>query len=134
MSDTAKPLPYITPLTQPFWNATKAGRLEVQECIDCGHKRFPPSRMCEDCLSERVRWVQVSGRGIVWSVCEFHRQYFKGIDVPYNVALVRLDEGPRMYTNIVGAEYGQIEPDMKVEAVFERATDTVTLLKFRIVS
>ncbi len=131
MSETARPLPYITPLTQPFWDATKAGRLEVQRCTACGHMRFPPSQVCEDCLSEEAQWVQVSGRGTVWSVCEFHRQYFKGIDVPYNVALVRLEEGPRMYTNIVGAAYDQIEPGMKVEAVFEPVTDGVTLLKFR---
>jgi uncharacterized protein len=131
MSEYTKPLPLITPLTQPFWDAARAGRLDVQYCSACGHHRFPPSKVCENCLSEDSRWVSVSGRGTVWSVCEFHRPYFEGFDLPYNVALVRLDEGPRMYTNIIEVPYDRIEIGMRVEAVFEKATETVTLLKFR---
>ena len=133
MTEYAKPLPHITPQTQPFWDATREGRLVVQRCGACGRLRFPAASICDECLSEESAWVPVSGRGTVWSMCEFHRLYFKGFaeDIPYNVALVRLDEGPRMYTNIVGIPYADITIGMAVEAAFEPATDAVTLLKFR---
>lgn len=133
MTAYAKPLPHITPLTQPFWDAARAGRLEVQKCGQCGKLRFPPAKVCDECMSEATTWVAVSGRGTIWSMCEFHRLYFKGFEaeLPYNVALVRLDEGPRMYTNLVGIAYGDIEIGMRVEAVFEPVTDVVTLVKFR---
>ncbi len=133
MSDYAKPLPHVTQLTQPFWDAAKAGRLVVQQCGRCGHRQFPPSRFCDCCLSDDTAWVDASPLGTVWSACEFHRAYFKGFapDLPYNVALVRLDDGPRMYTNLVGIDYDQVEVGMRVEAVFEPVTDIVTLVKFR---
>lgn len=125
-----KPLPFVTPMTEPFWAGTRAGRVSVQRCVGCGHLRFPPSGVCDECLGEATEWVTLSGKGTVWSVCEFHRQYFKGFETPYNVALVRLDEGPRMYTNIVGTAYEDILPGMRVRAVFDAVTDAVTLLKF----
>lgn len=133
MSTYTKPLPHVTTLTQPFWDAARAGRLEVQKCGSCGRLRFPPAKICDECMSEETSWVQVSGRGTVWSVCEFHRSYFKGFaaEMPYNVALVCLDEGPRMYSNLVGIPYDRTEIGMRVEAAFEPVTDTVTLVKFR---
>jgi len=128
----AKPLPQITAGTKPFWEATRAGRLTVQRCAACGKMRFPAASICDDCLSAEAAWVEVSGLGTVWSFCEFHRLYFKGFepDLPYNVALVRLDEGPRMYTNIVGVPILDIKVDMRVKAVFEPVSDEVTLVKF----
>ncbi len=132
MSAYAKPLPHVTPLTQPFWDGARAGRLLVQRCGQCGTFRFPPARICHACLSEEVAWVPVSGRGTVWSMCEFHRSYFKGFeaDLPYNVVLVRLEEGPRLYSNLVGLPYERITIGMRVQAVFEPVTEEVTLLKF----
>ena len=132
MTDYLKPLPIVSPLTQPFWDGARSGRLVVQKCGDCGKHRFPASTICDACLSEQAAWVEVSGKATVWSVCEFHRVYFKGFanEIPYNVALVRLDEGPRMYTNLVGISYGQVEIDMRVEAVFEPASAAITLVKF----
>ena len=110
MTDYLKPLPIVSPLTQPFWDGARSGRLVVQKCGDCGKHRFPASTICDACLSEQAAWVEVSGQATVWSVCEFHRVYFKGFanEIPYNVALVRLDEGPRMYTNLVGISYGTL--------------------------
>jgi len=132
VSAYAKPLPHVTPLTQPFWDGARAGRLLVQRCGQCGTFRFPPARICHACLSEEVAWVPVSGRGTVWSMCEFHRSYFKGFeaDLPYNVVLVRLEEGPRLYSNLVGLPYERITIGMRVQAVFEPVTEEVTLLKF----
>ena len=125
MSEYAKPLPVVTPQTQPFWDATRVGELRVQRCGQCGQLRFPPASICDECLSAEVSWFPVSGRGTVWSMCEFHRVYFKGFadEMPYNVVLVRLDEGPRMYSNIVGVAYADIEVGMRVQAVFDAVTD-----------
>ena len=131
MSGPARPLPVVTELTRPFWDAARAGRLAVQKCQECGKLRFPASPLCDACLATSTAWVEVSGRGTVWSACEFHRSYFPGFDVPYAVALVRLDEGVRMYTNLVGVDYAGIEPGMRVQAVFDPVTDDVTLIKFR---
>jgi uncharacterized OB-fold protein len=126
----ARPLPHITAATKPFWDATHNGQLTVQQCGSCRKLRFPPATICDNCLSGQAAWVPVSGRGTVWSLCEFHRPYFKGFELPYNVALVRLAEGPRMYTNIVGIPPEEIRIDMRVKAVFEAVTDAVTLVKF----
>lgn len=77
--------------------------------------------------------MQVSGRGTVWSACEFHRLYFKGFasELPYAVILVQLEEGPLLYSNLLGLDFDDIRIGMAVEAVFETVTEAVTLLKFR---
>lgn len=133
MNEHAKPLPQFTSLTRPYWDAARAGRLDIQRCGQCRTFRFPPARICHECLSEDAAWVRVSGRGSIWSMCEFHRLYFKGFepDLPYNVVLVRLDEGPRTYSNLVGISYDRIQIGMRVQAVFEPVTDEITLVKFR---
>lgn len=131
MTGYARPLPVITALNRPFWDASRAGRLVAQRCTSCGTWRFPPAPCCPECGSEQVEWAGLRGRGTVWSMCEFHRAYFKGFELPYNVALVALDEGPRFYTNLVGIAYSLIRIGMPVEAVFNPVTDDVTLTTFR---
>ena len=134
MSDSAyaKPLPKVDALNAPFWEGAKAGELRVQRCPDCGTLAFPPARHCARCLGERREWLRVSGRGTVSTFGVFHRLYFPAFerDLPYNVALVRLDEGPRLYTNLVGVRNEDIAIGMRVRARFEPVTDAVTLVKF----
>ena len=133
MTAYGKPLPTVTALTQPFWEAARAGYLSVQRCRTCGMLRFPPSRACDACGSAALEWVPVSGRGTVWSACEFHQVYFKGFaeDLPNNVVLVTLEEGPQLYSNLLDVQFDDIKSGMAVEAVFEPVTDTVTLVKFK---
>ena len=128
----AKPLPKIDERTKPHWEGNVVHELRVQRCDDCGTMRFPASRWCAHCLSENTSWQKVSGKGKVWSWCVFHRAYFKGFesDVPYAVALIELDEGPKMYSNLVGIPREQIKIGMRVRAVFDKVTDDVTLVKF----
>ena len=128
----AKPLPKIDERTKPHWEGNVVRELRVQRCDDCGTMRFPASRWCANCLSENTSWQKVSGKGKVWSWCVFHRAYFKGFesDVPYAVALVELDEGPKMYSNLVGIPRDQIKIGMRVRAVFDKVTNDVTLVKF----
>ena len=127
-----KPLPRVAPLNAPFWNAARSGRLKVQRCDACEALRFPPLPVCDLCGSNSATWVAMSGRGTVWSKCTFHRSYFAGFaaEIPYGVVLVELEEGPMLYSNIVGAPFDNVAIGDAVTAVFEAATDEVTLVKF----
>ena len=129
----AKPLPRPNRLSQPFWDGAKRHELMLQTCSACGHVRFPPSARCSRCLSAAYAWSQASGRGKVWSWIVMWQRYFAAFerDIPYNVAYVELEEGPRLMTNLVGVENEAIYCEMPVEVVFEDATPEISLPKFR---
>lgn len=132
MTGYAKPLPPDEAANRPFWDAARRGVLVLQRCLDCGSHRFPAARYCARCLGERSEWVATSGRGVVESCCTFRRAYwpaFEG-DVPYDVVQVRLDEGVRLFSNLVGVARGQIRTGMRVRACFDPVTPEVTLVKF----
>ena len=76
----------------------------LQRCLDCGRHRFPAARYCTQCRGERSEWVATSGSGVVESYCTFHRAYWPAFapDVPYDVVQVKLDEGVRLFSNLVG--------------------------------
>ena len=127
-----KPLPHIDDRNRPHWAGNAVRELRVQRCDDCGTLRFPASRWCPDCLSENTSWQTTSGKGQVWSWCVFHRAYFKGFepDLPYAVVLIELDEGVKIYSNLVGVPRDAIRIGMRVRAVYEKVNDEVTLVKF----
>ncbi len=129
----AKPLPVIDERSRPWWEAARRHKLQLQRCEQCGHLAFPPAPMCPGCRSTELGWIDVSGRGKVWSWTVFHKSYFAGFanEIPYAVAIVELEEGPRMWTQVVGIERDQLKMGMPVEVVFEDVTDEVTLVKFR---
>ncbi len=133
MSDYLKPLPALDDRNRPFWDAAGRGELHLQSCLDCGVLRFPATRYCAGCRGERSAWRKVSGRGKVQSFCVFHQVYFEGFrqDVPYNVVVVTLDDGPRLFSNLVGIANDEIRIGMPVEAFFDKATPDVTLVKFQ---
>jgi uncharacterized OB-fold protein len=132
MNPYTKPLPVLDGDNAPHWAGARERQLRVQRCTDCGRLRFPAARHCSDCLSEASEWISVSGRGEIWSHCRFHRVYFKGFEdeMPYTVVLVRLDEGPMLYSNMVGLAGEPIRIGQRVRAVFDDVTDEVTLIKF----
>ncbi|MNC96202.1 hypothetical protein D3C83_135090 [compost metagenome] len=80
-----------------------------------------------------VSWVRVSGRGVVWSWIVMHQRYFQEFeeDLPYNVAFIKLEEGPFLMSTVVGMPEEQIRCDLPGEATFEPATDEISILKFR---
>jgi len=135
MNTYQKPLPHIVPANEPFWKAAHEGRLVAQRCNDCEKLRLPASPVCDACLSERSEWTELGGQGTVWSVCEFHRAYFASFadELPYNVALVKLDEGPRLYTNLIGVPSSQITIGHRVIVAFDQVTETISLVKFRLI-
>jgi len=130
----AKPRPRIDAVSRGFWDNAREKRLTVQRCDDCADLHFPGSPVCPKCLSEKQSWVPVSGRGTLLSWVRFHRAYWDGFraDLPYLVALVGLEEGPMLMTNIVGASPEDLGIGQRVEAVFEKVDDEVTLPKFRL--
>lgn len=129
----AKPLPVFSPESRPFWDGCHRHELLVQRCARCRSYWFPPSQICPHCLEENWEWAKASGKGKVYSFVIYHRPYHPGFlnEVPYCVALVELEEGPRMITNIVG-EIKDIKCEAPVEVLFENVTNEVTLPKFRV--
>lgn len=128
-----KPLPQIGPDTKAFWEGCRRHEIRIQECGDCGHLRWPPAFLCPGCLSRNTRWVTASGRGKVYSYIVYHTAYDPAFqeDLPYVVALVELEEGPHLLTNIVGCDPGAVSCGMAVEVVWDDVTETVSLPKFR---
>ncbi|MEN9775596.1 MAG: hypothetical protein RL322_2666 [Pseudomonadota bacterium] len=127
-----KPLPVLDGENAPHWAGARERQVRVQRCGHCERLRFPAARYCSNCLSEESEWITLSGRGEIWSHCRFHRVYFKGFEdeMPYTVVLVRLDEGPLLYSNIVGLDERDVRIGMRVRAVFDDVTESVTLIKF----
>lgn len=126
MTTSAKATPRPTPETQPFWDGCSAGELRLQRCRPCGAHYFPPRPFCPTCLSDDVEWQTVSGRGSLHSYVINHRAApgFEN-DVPYAIAVVQLDEGPRMMSNIVGIPNtpDDLVLDMPLEVTFDQRGD-----------
>ena len=104
-----------------FWDACAAGELRMQRCITCGHLRYPISTVCPECLSEDAAWELLSGRGTVVSFCIFRHAYNEAWRdrLPYNVALIQLEEGPRMLSNVHGVSPDEIRVGLEVKVAFE---------------
>ena len=105
---TEKVQQYGDPMTYPFWEAAAQKTLVVQHCAACGHHQFYPRPFCLSCDSDQLEWKPVSGDATVYSKTTVHIKIAPEFDPPYIVALVELDEGPRMLCNIEGgaAEIG----------------------------
>lgn len=123
-------LPAITPENRGFWEAASRGELVLPHCEDCAHTWFPPTSHCPSCLGRRVAFRRASGRGSLWSWIVMHRAYFRDFPPPYVVAFVRLEEGPMVVSTILGADRDDLRCDLPVEAVFEKLSDEVSVLKF----
>ena len=128
-------LPKTTPETQAFWDGTKAHRLMLPWCKDCGKPHFYPRSICPFCLSANLEWRQASGRGKLHTYVINFKAAKGFTKVPYVIAVVELDEGPRMMTNIVidDPTPEALPIDAPVEVVFDDVTETITLPKFRLV-
>ena len=127
-----KPLPVIEPLTAPYWEHAKAHRLVVQKCERCGDRHFPPSPVCPECLSEDQSWEVVSGRGKLLSWATFHRAYWDSFrdDVPYDVCVVQLDEGPTVVSNFAEKTRETLRIGLPLRVVFEDVTSEISLARF----
>jgi uncharacterized protein len=135
--DVRKPLPAITSEAKPFWDAAAQNKLVMQHCQDCGAWVWTPRPLCNECGSAGIAWTPMSGKGEVYSFTVIRQVVGRAAskafepDIPYVVAWVDLDEGPRMITNIVGCAVEEVKLGMKVSVTFEQASREVWLPKFK---
>jgi len=117
------PVPQPTPETQHFWDGTLEGELRLQRCDACSHVYFPPRPFCPRCANRSVSMFAASGKATLYSYVINHRPHpaFEG---PYAIAVVQLEEGPRMMSNILDVEQTPeaLVLDMPLEVTFRRVT------------
>jgi uncharacterized OB-fold protein len=128
----SRPLPQPSTLTQAYWDAARERRLVIQRCSDCGVKQFYPRPFCLACLSEAVEWVDASGRGTIYTFTINHRAAYAGAPVPQAVAIVQLEEGPRLMANIIDSPFENITIGAPVEVCFEEVSADIVLPQFRL--
>jgi uncharacterized OB-fold protein len=134
MAETnGKNLPRPTPETKPYWDACQQHQFLIQRCNQCSHYQFYPRILCTACMSRDVTWVAAKGLGQVLSYTIIHRAISKAYaaEVPYIVALIQLQEGPTMMSNVVGCDPAKITIGMPVRVAFEDRTEEITVPVFR---
>ena len=128
----ATPLrPSVSPDTEFFWNGLRDRHLLIQRCVSCGTLRHPPRPMCPHCNSLEWDTVTASGRGTVHSFVMPQHPQFPFMDYPYIVALVDLEEGVRLVSNLIGIAPEDAQIDMPVEVCFTEFDDGFVLHQFR---
>ncbi|MFB4306847.1 Zn-ribbon domain-containing OB-fold protein [Actinomadura sp. GTD37] len=109
------------PVTRPFWEGCARGELLFQRCGRCAATAFPPSEHCRECQAREQRWEASAGRGVLYSWTIVHRPVTPAFETPYAAAVVTLDEGYQMLTNIIGTSPGLLRADLPVRVSFHRA-------------
>lgn len=116
-----KMIPTPTNETKPYWEACQQMKLVIQQCSDCEHIQFYPRLMCSNCMGRNVSWIEASGNAIIVSYTIIHRPilpaYIK--EAPYILAIVRLEEGPTMMTNIINCPLDEVVCGMEVTVQFK---------------
>jgi hypothetical protein len=127
------PVPALSPETEEFWAATAEGKLLLRRCDDCGVAIWYPRFFCPVCGSFNTSWSEASGRGTVYTFTVVHRSGVPGYRdaLPYVIAYVELEEGPRVLTNIVECEPEKVEVGMAVHVVFHDTGNGSALYRFR---
>ncbi len=129
----AQHLPVIDPESAPFWSAARERAFLIRHCSACGRNHFYPRHSCPHCWSEQCEWRRASGRGRIYSYTVIHHNDVPPFheQVPYIVALIDLEEGVRVTSNIVECTPEVVHVGLPVEVVYERVSDEVTLPRFR---
>ncbi len=128
------PPPERTELTAPYWEALDGGELVFQRCAECGNPWLPARTECPRCLASDWQWETATGGARLVSWVVYHRSYHPAFAdrLPYNVAIVELDEGPRLISNIAGVQGGKVlQADMRLQLRVER-DGGVPLARFEI--
>lgn len=124
--------PKPTPETMHFWEGNRVGELRLQRCRECRHAYFPPRPFCPSCHSDSVEVFAASSKASLYSYIINHRPA-PGMQSPFAIAVVELEEGPRMMTNIVNCDQTPeaLQLDMPLSVVFEKLDDELTLAMFQ---
>ncbi len=133
MSNYDKPLPLVTEEARPFWEACRQHKLILQRCKECGHVQFYPRLLCAECWADSIEWIDATGKGVIYSFTAVHRAPMPGFrpDVPYVIALIDLEEGVRMMSNVIKCKPEDIRIGMPVTVEFEDIAEDIGLPKFR---
>lgn len=133
MDTPKKPVPIVNPWAKPFWDAAREEKLILQKCQDCDKHIFYPRIACPHCFSDKVEWIEASGKGMVYSYTVVTNNAPSAFiqDMPFVIAIVKLEEGVQMLSNIINCNPDDVECDMPVEVTFEKLNDEFTLPKFR---
>jgi uncharacterized protein len=121
----SKPLPEVQPWTQPFWDGAREGKLLVQVCNQCQARIFLPRKLCPECWSSDLGWIESAGTGTVFTFSTAYQMVEPRFmdELPYTIAFVDLAEGVRMMTRIVDCDPTEITIGMEVEVVFAERGD-----------
>lgn len=133
MADKSRlPLPAPTPETRHFWDGTRNKELKLQRCDACDKVYFPPRPFCPGCSSRAVSVFSASGKAKLYSYVINHRSH-PAFDGPYAIAVVELEEGPRMMTNLVNTPQTPeaLVLDMPLEVTFQQVNEDITLPLFQ---
>ena len=125
----SRSLPVPSKISQPFWDSCKAERMQLQRCDDCGTYAYYPVYVCPECASRALTWTKVSGSGTIHTFTVAARSSFD-IEGPLVVALVELEEGAMMVTNIITSAPENVHIGMPVRVRYEKASDDITLPLF----
>jgi uncharacterized OB-fold protein len=125
-------LPTPDPETQPYWDAAREGKLLIRRCTVCHRAHFYPRPFCPHCWSDAVEWEQASGKATLYTFSIIRRNDLPPFPdrVPYVAAVVDLEEGPRMMTNIEGCDEDEVQIGMALTVAF-RAEDDFSIPVFR---
>ena len=131
-TEWTRPIPRPDAVSAPYWEAAARGELLIQECTSCGHRQFYPRAVCTDCGGD-VDWLTCSGRGTVHTFTVIRQNPAPpwGDMVPYIVAIVELDEGVRLMTNVTDCAPEEVRIGMRVEAHFEQPDPEIGIPLFR---
>jgi hypothetical protein len=132
MSDPI-PVPVPNLDNQGFWDGCRHHELRLQRCTACGAMRHHPRPMCPQCNCFEYEWMRASGRGTLYTFTIVHGPTLPVFQAqaPYNVAVIQLDEGPFIVSNVIGSSREHLHIGMRVEVVFEAIDETTTLPRFR---
>jgi len=128
----AELMPAVTALDAPFWDGLREGELRLQQCAACRSYQYPPETFCYECGSMDLAWKAASGRGTVYSFITVHQRFHAAFteEMPYNVSIVQLEEGPRIVSNVLGIPPHDVQVDMAVQASPRAITPEQSALYF----
>jgi uncharacterized OB-fold protein len=131
MSAYTRPIPEADEESREFYEGARRHELMLMRCKSCGAWRLPSRPRCPDCWSTDTEWARASGRGTLYSFGIMH-QKFPGFEdqTPYQYAVVELEEGPRIVSNVVGVANEDLRCDMPLLAVFDDVAEDTTLIRF----
>jgi uncharacterized OB-fold protein len=132
MADPTLPQPVSNADSLPYWAAARERKLVIRKCKACGELHFMPRHLCPVCWSDQLEWVQAKGTGSVHSFTIVRRASHPAFAslVPYVVALIELDEGPRMMANVLGKDALAVAIGDRVQVTFEDRGDGALIPQF----